>query len=164
MERPRAGFFAIRIHCTERTNIGPGRCRNSCRPNCGCRCADRSALRAATAPSPHNPCSCATRPRLAPIHLPAPKPSPRASAGASARNDKSPSRTARRRPKSNRHRCRPSGLRCRAANRATLPLRAVARRNHKQRFRAIRRMDRASDKTFRRRPWIVFPSGFQFSR
>ena len=109
------------------------------------------------APSRRNPCSCATRPRPAPIARPAPRPSRSCAIAPNGRSDKLPNRTSRPTPRSSRHHCKPSGLRCTAASRERSPLRVVAKRNHSPSSPTIRRRARASRKTSRSSPSNASP-------
>ncbi len=83
------------------------------------------------------------KPRPAPIHCPAPRPSRFHAAASNVRSDKSPNRMAPRKSKSSRRRCKPSARSCKDANSASFLLRGVAKHSRNQRSPTTRRETRA---------------------
>ena len=86
------------------------------------------------------------KPRPAPIHCPAPRPSRFHAAASNVRSDKSPNRMVPRKSKSTRRRCKPSDRLCKAANSASFLLRAAAKHSRNQRSATTRHETRASYK------------------
>ena len=134
---------AHRTPWLQRRNIGRAQRRNNYRTNCGCRCGDRIAPPAAEAPSRRNRCSFARKPRRAPIHCPAPKPSRCRPDASNARSDRSPNRMAPLKSRSSQHQYRPSAHSCTVASPANFLLRAAAKRSRNRLSQTKRHRDRA---------------------